>query len=356
VNITCPKHIVDLLVLAGLIGRNTHGDNSEKLQLQMITADGSQRNFFRIVEKGVPLCVGVSPLEAEGVHLAEAHAAMSIGRHLYAKDVAVPQIFAADEQRGVILFEDCGDTRLYDMAHMAREKGGAIKEQSAELYHKVIRQLVHMQIEGASEFDKNWCYDTPEYDHEVMIHKESGYFLRAFWCDLLGEEKPDGIDQEFENIAANAALGLPHFFLHRDFQCRNIMVVDSDVKFIDFQGGRFGPPGYDLASLLIDPYSSLEKPVRHEYLQLYLTELHDYIEYDEDVFLKQYHYLELQRNLQIIGAFAFLYNNRGKLFFKKYILPALDNLCSLLHNNYFRQYPNLQTLATEARSRLKKYI
>lgn len=352
----CPEHIVDLLVTAGLVGSSTYGQNSTELQLQMISADGSQRNFFRILEKGVSLCVGVSPLEAEGVHLAEAHAAMSIGRHLYAREVPVPQILAANEQTGVILFEDCGDIRLFDLVQMPGEQGDRRKEQSEYLYDKVIRQLVHMQVEGAQTFDKSWCYDTPEYDLEVMIHKESGYFLRAFWCDLLGEEKPSEIDIEFEDIAANAALGLPVFFLHRDFQCRNIMVIDSDVKFIDFQGGRFGPLGYDLASLLIDPYSSLEETVRHEYLQLYLSELHSYIEYDEDVFLKQYHHLELQRNLQILGAFAFLYKNRGKLFFKKYIHPALDNLCSILRNNDFLQYTNLQTIAEQARSRLTLHI
>lgn len=352
----CPKHIVDLLVNAGLLDRSTYGESSTRIQLKIISADGSQRNFFRIVEKGVSLCVGVSPLEANGVHLAEAHAAMAIGRHLYAKEVPVPKILAADEQTGVILFEDCGDTRLYDEIHKAREQGDRIQEQSEDLYNKVIRQLVHMQVEGANAFDKSWCYDTPEYDLEVMIHKESEYFLRAFWCDLLGGEKPLGITQEFEDIAANAALGLPHFFLHRDFQCRNIMVIDSEVKFIDFQGGRFGPPGYDLASLLIDPYSSLEEQTRHDFLQLYLSELHTYIEYDEDVFLKQYPYLQLQRNLQIIGAFAFLYKNREKIFFKKYILPALENLCSVLQNNDLLQYTNLQTLAKQARSRLKQYI
>ncbi len=355
-NNDCPKHIIDLLVIAGLIGKSSSTEKSTRLQLQLISADGSQRNFFRVVDSGVPLCVGVSPLVNEGVHLAEAHAAIEIGRHLYNKNVPVPKILAADEKTGVILFEDCGDIRFYDVIQKGRGQGGRLDEQSEYLYDKVIRRLVHMQIEGAKAFEKRWCYDTPEYDLDVMIHKESGYFLRAFWCDLLGEEEPVEIDQEFKDIAENAAFGLPLFFLHRDFQCRNIMIVDSDVKFIDFQGGRFGPLGYDLASLLIDPYSSRGERERQEHLQLYLSELHNYIQYDEEVFLKQYSYLELQRNLQIIGAFAFLYKARKKMFFKKYILPAVENLCSILRNNDFLQYTNLQTIAKLANSRVKKQI
>ena len=134
------------------------------------------------------------------------------------------------------------------------------------------------------------------------------------------------------------------------------MVVGSEVKFIDFQGGRLGPPGYDLASLLIDPYSVLDTPKRDEYLQLYLAELHNYIDYKEDIFLKQYYYLELQRNLQMIGAFAFLYKTRGKVFFKDYLPPALAHLCSILRRKELLQYTNLQTVAHKATTRLNHYL
>ena len=355
-NLNCPKHIADMLFESGIIGRNTYQQVSNKLHMQMISSDGSLRVFFRIIEKGVSLCVGVSPLEAQGLHLEEASSAISIGRHLYSKKIPVPQILAANKQTGVILFEDCGDTRLYDIIKESREQGDELKEKAEDLYQKTIQKLVHMQIEGANAFDTSWCYDTPEYNLEVMVKKESEYFLRAFWCELLKEEKPSGVSEEFGEIAANAALGLPLFFLHRDFQCRNIMVVDFEVKFIDFQGGRLGPPGYDLASLLIDPYSMLDESTRNQYLQLYLNELHNCIEYREDIFLKQYSYLVLQRNLQIIGAFAFLYKTREKIFFKKYIKPALENLSSILQAKEFHQYRNLRAIVDKAASRINHYL
>ena len=47
--------------------------------------------------------------------------------------------------------------------------------------------------------------------------------------------------------------------------------VNGKIKIIDFQGGRLGPLGYDLASLLIDPYAQLPEQLQHELLEHYFT-------------------------------------------------------------------------------------
>ena len=43
-------------------------------------------------------------------------------------------------------------------------------------------------------------------------------------------------------------------FLYRDFNARNVMLVDGEPYFIDFQGGRRGPVYYDVASFLLIAY------------------------------------------------------------------------------------------------------
>ena len=122
------------------------------------------------------------------------------------------------------------------------------------------------------------------------------------------------------------------------------MVKEGKVRIIDFQGGRLGPLGYDLASLLHDPYVSLPQGVRESLLEEYLMVLRQYIAYDPAQFREEYFYLSLQRHLQALGAFAFLGGQRGKSFFLQFIRPALLSLQTLLLDKGKRRYPDLAGL------------
>ena len=84
------KSIFDLLLKNGLIDESHIDHNGNALQLEKISADGSQRHFFRIIKEGKPFVVGVAPSDTKGLHVAEAHAAIAIGTHLYSRGVAVP--------------------------------------------------------------------------------------------------------------------------------------------------------------------------------------------------------------------------------------------------------------------------
>ena len=192
-----------------------------------------------------------------------------------------------------------------------------------------------MQVRGAEGFDPNWCWDTPSYDRALMLERESGYFLRAFWQDFLGREEPSGLQEEFISLADQATLIPADYFLHRDFQSRNIMLHQDEACFIDFQGGRLGPLGYDLASLLIDPYVSISIDLQDELLELYLDTLEGLIPVDRGTFKEEYLLLALQRNLQIVGAFAFLSKQRKKVFFRQFLPPAIGFLHTLLDCELF---------------------
>lgn len=342
------RRIADLLLENRVISRLQYDGFDQACTLQQISSDGSLRCFYRIACNDAPLCVAVLPAESQGQHIAEANSAMSIGDHLYSKNIAVPKILAGDTATGLILFEDCGDIRLHDIVQERVKKHRLPDERVDFLYRKVLAELAAMQWHGHQGFDARWCYDTAVYDHHVMMERESKYFLHACWYSLFDGKAIPGIEEEFEDIARNAATGEHAFFLHRDFQSRNIMVMGNETKIIDFQGGRLGPPGYDLASLLLDPYSRLPESVREEYLDYYLAQLGRYVACEEQPFRKQYLYLALQRNMQIIGAFAFLYQQRGKVFFKAYIIPALQSLNALMQNPELSRYRVLRGIAAEA--------
>ncbi len=345
--------VADLLHENGVIGTAARRKFTSSYSMAHLPADGSSRNFFRLLGPAGSLCIGVFPADDSPAALSEAHAAMRIGRHLYSLNIPVPAIVAADEETGLILFEDCGDIRLHDILVEKAPADMLPLEQQKILLRQSVAILARMQCVGVTGFNREWCHDTTEYDRNIMIGRESLYFLQEFWYGLLGGEQCEDIREEFEDIALQAGRGGDVLFLHRDFQCRNIMLAGSDLKIIDFQGGRIGPPGYDLASLLIDPYSGLAEDLREELLDFYLVELHKYLQYDEKTFLRQYLYLALQRNLQILGAFSSLFRKRGKPFFRNYLAPALNQLRLTLEKPELRCYGRLRKIVMRAEDRIE---
>ncbi len=309
-----------------------------------IDSDGSTRRFWRILRNDAPFCLIAAPAGTSPTELAESRSAWEIGSHLRIKGVPVPELFGWDSESGVLLFEDLGDSRLHDLVAKENDTSTRPPDVVIDSYRSALEHLVVMQCRGAEGFDKSWCWDTAQYDYQLMIDKESGYFLRAFWQGLLGHQVADGVPEELQEIARRAGEAPAGFFLHRDFQSRNIMIKKGAVRFIDFQGGRLGPLGYDPASLLIDPYSRLPLSLQDDLLTHYLQALRGYVTIDEAAFKRQFSLLALQRNMQIVGAFSFLSQVRHKVFFLDFIQPSLVSLKNRLEEPLFKDFPLLYTM------------
>ena len=72
-----------------------------------------------------------------------------------------------------------------------------------------------------------------------MRQYESDYFREAFLGRYLGWTGPvSELDRAFDHMAARASRAGAGFFLHRDFQSRNILVTGDRIGFVDWQGGR----------------------------------------------------------------------------------------------------------------------
>jgi aminoglycoside/choline kinase family phosphotransferase len=322
----------------------------DKIRISPLTPDGSLRRFCRIHHEDGRTAVAIAPPPDDAVGLKEAISGWHIGRHLFAAGAPVPELYGFEKETGLLVCEDLGEQRLHDLV----QKEGVNSEQVIRLYRQTVSELAWMQVRCKKGFNPDWCWDSPRYDRALMLERESGYFLRALCRDFLQLEiDKERITQEFHALADRASQADSTFFLHRDFQSRNIMIQDSRVRFIDYQAGRQGPLAYDLASLLIDPYASLPTPFQEELLEHYLDALTELLPYDRSQFLQEYLLLALQRNLQILGAFAFLSQQRAKPFFRQYLSPALSSLQSLLAKTATAEYPYLTALCHQCREQLK---
>ena len=335
--------------ITNFLHKEGFAEPGKKVLLTPLSGDGSSRLFFKIKTGTERLFCGVLPgNETQQQGLAEAHAAYNIGNHLKKRGIPVPAIHGFDPGSGFILFEDLGDTLFYDELEKKKKKNGnRAWDQVRNIYKEIIELLLYMQISGSVRFNRKWSWDTQRYDKKLMLEKESGYFMQALCRDLLGmKEFPAGLSDEFKVLASRASRPPAVYFLHRDFQSRNLMICKGEIRIIDFQGGRLGPLGYDLASLLIDPYANIPEQLQHELLQCYLDHLCKY-GLDEQAFLKGYPSLALQRNLQILGAFTFLSFKKQKIFFRQFILPAVLSLQQLLAGKEGKDYPHLQKLTED---------
>jgi N-acetylmuramate 1-kinase len=322
----------------------------DSVRVEQLSGDGSDRIFYRIKNGSGKSIIAVFPSPTMTQGFAEQISAFRIGVHLFDKNVVVPDIFAFDKEHGLLLFEDLGNVNLQSMVRNAN----SLNEVEG-LYYQAIEGLIAFQLDGIDEFDSRFCWDTPFYDKQMMLERESGYFSQAFCRDYMGKIPDDPrLPGEFLAIAHRAAQEPNNYLLHRDFQSRNLMVYESRVRIIDFQGARIGPLGYDLASMLLDPYVELTDDFQAEMFNYYIECVSRKIALDRIQFAEGYFCLSLQRNLQIVGAFAFLSQVKGKIYFEQFMLPAVYSLQTLLSSSRGNRYPALTSLVDELVVELEK--
>jgi len=301
------------------------GASSGRVELDPIRGDGSKRRFWRVAGSGkAPGLMAMANPPVNKTLEKENSAYLLIGRHLREKGLPIPRILFHDLEKGLFLLEDLGSRSLQDKV--------ASLDDPVPVYREVLRHLLRLQTRGAEGFDTAWCCQTKRYDRSVMRTFESDYFRDAFLRGYLGlKEGWPELEAPFDHLAKKASLAGGGFFLHRDFQSRNIMIPKGGIGFIDWQGGRLGPLGYDLASLLLDPYTGLSARQRETLFLYYLDMVREMNPQWADPLERYFPCLAVQRNLQILGAFAFLSRVMKKEYFEAYIPPALKTLSTLLH-------------------------
>ncbi len=329
------------------------GNCAKHVDIHALCGDGSDRSWFRATpDSNTPLRSGAAPTSAvvcdHGICLpgtdrrAQVDAFVAIGKHLYQNGIRVPRILAHDALSGVVAVQDLGNRHLADV--VAQQMPDL--SQITGMYEKVIDQLILFSRKGAHGFDRSWTCQTPYYSRSLILENECRYFVNRFVQGYLGKQIDfDALADDFHFIADQALTGGENGLMHRDCQSKNIMIKNGEPFFIDFQSARIGPLQYDLASLLLDPYVALPEHVQKNLLTYAMNRLNLISPDRRQQFELNFDYCSLTRNLQILGAFAYLSRVKGKLWFEAYIPTAL---ASLKHW--------MRTQAPDAVRRLKKLV
>ena len=305
-----------------------------KTKVAPLFGDGSDRKFFRLFCGNTTFVALISPrTRAEGVDENDSY--LKIGCHLHSKGIPVPRILFADPGKGRFLLEDAGDLHLQRFALRKRRD-------LERIYSRVLLMLASLHRKGPDGFAPDFCFDTALYDAPFIFERELEYFRKSFLNGCLRLEiDSEKLRPDFEKLAEAAGARQMRFVFHRDFQSRNIMVCQNRLWLLDFQGMRFGPPAYDLASLLIDPYVRIPEGLRERLAGLYWSAAGGFLGCSRGEFLKSYEAVGLCRNMQILGAFGFLGLVKGKRHFLDYIPWAWGRLREWLTRTCPGRYPEL---------------
>jgi len=302
-----------------------------------LAGDGSSRSYWRLSGRTGQTAVG-----AFGPDHEENEAFFSFTRSFRGVGLPVPELYRTDPEVGVWLEEDLGDTTLFQALVAAREDAAdAFPPSIVRLYRAVVEILPRFQVEGARVIDFGRCYPRAAFDRRSMLW-DLNYFKYHFLKLAQIPFNEARLEEDFGTLA-DYLLEVPaDGFLYRDFQSRNVLVQDGRLGFIDYQGGRRGPPHYDIASLLYDAKADMPEAVRQEVLEHYLAALGRHREVDEEDFRTHLRGYVLIRIMQAMGAYGYRGFFERKPRFLQSVPFAAANIGRILEEGLPVRVPELE--------------
>ncbi len=305
-----------------------------------LPSSGSNRRYFRITGSGMSL------IGAKGLDVDENIAFMEIAKHFRLKGLPVPQVLCASKDNMFYLQEDLGDITLFNTIQQGRDTSHFSPDEIA-LLKKTIATLPKLQFEGGKGLDYNVCFPQPEFD-ERNVWFDCNYFKYCFLKTTGIEFSEIKLHDDLTKMAADLLEdGNEETFMYRDFQARNVMLVDGNPYFIDFQGGRKGPLYYDLASFVWQAKANYPTSLKEELIETYREALKKYVDIPKETFYKKLRLFVLFRTMQVLGAYGFRGYFEKKPHFLQSVPFAIDNLRKLIQDQPFDEYPYIQKLLVE---------
>ena len=283
-----------------------------------LSANGSNRRYWRM--KGATQ----SCIAAYNADVAENEAFYYYSQALRARGARVPEVYAISNDRTLYLQQDLGDTTLYGLLYDKKRQGGGFDGEMLGLYRGVLADLVQMQVAGR---DMDFGYAYPRSDFDIQsIEWDLNYFKYYFLKLRYIPFNEELLERDFRTFAHYLTEGDCDYFMYRDFQSRNIMLVEGKPYYIDYQGGRKGAAQYDAASLLYSAKSDLPEAVRQELLTHYIGCMAQMRQIDRDGFRQRFYGYVLVRIMQALGAYGYRGYFERKNYFLESIPLAIGNL------------------------------
>lgn len=270
-----------------------------------LSGDASFRRYERLIGGPRPALLMDAPPPEEDVRRF-----VRIARHLTGLGFSAPEIYAADEDPGLLVLEDFGDD-----TYTRRLAAGQAEDDLYALATDVLCALHrHPDAAGAS---------IPAYADE-KLDEEALLLVDWYAPAALGAPLPADARAAYLSLWHDlypAARAVPDTLVLRDYHVDNLMWLPdrkgiAKCGLLDFQDAAIGPVTYDAMSLFedarrdISPY--LVRALRDHYLR-------GFPDLDRDAFDTSFAILGAQRHAKVIGIFTRLCVRDGKPLYLEHI-------------------------------------
>jgi aminoglycoside/choline kinase family phosphotransferase len=292
------------------------------ISITALPRSGSDRRYFRITD-GNKSIIG-----AYNANLDENEAFVGFTNHFRTRNLPVPEIYGYLPGKFVYYQKDLGDYNLYTWLHN-RPDISDFNDDTKELYRKILDTLILFQTRGIDGLNLDLCYPHKSFDRQSMMW-DMNYFKYMLLKLLAVPFNERNLEHDFNSLADYLLEAGQDYFLYRDFQTANIMVVGKDPWFIDYQGGRKGAPQYDVASLLNDAKIPMTQNNREELLEYFIDNFCSASGEDKRKFRGYYTGFSMIRLMQALGAFGFRGLYEQKPTFTETIVPGVNLLLYII--------------------------
>ena len=325
--------------------RKIFGNHDE--EIVKLPASGSDRKYFRISAKNKSVICTLNPIKEEN------DAFVGFSEHFRKMQLPVPEILGYNPDKGIYFQTDLGDQNLFSWLRDKQEHE-RFGTDTISLYHMIIDALILFQTKGIKGLDLDLCYPHRNFDRQSMMW-DMNYFKYMFLKLLAVPFNEKRLEHDFNNLADFLLAACQDFFLYRDFQSANIMIVGGSPWFIDFQGGRKGAAQYDIASLLYDAKIHMDQALRQLMMDYFCKRFCETTKTDIDNFSSHINSFIMIRLMQALGTFGFRGLYEKKPTFTDSLVPGLKLLLHISEENgEFIKLPEL-SLAIRSASECEKY-
>jgi len=291
---------------------------SAEIQISPLPKSGSDRRYYRIISEGKSI------IGAYNANIEENEAFIGFTEHFRNKSLPVPEIYGYIPDRYIYFLQDLGDTNLYTWLHN-KPVISPFDEETKALYRKILDNLILFQTKGIEGLNLDLCYPHRSFDRQSMMW-DMNYFKYMFLKLVAVPFNERRLEYDFNQLADYLLETGQDYFLYRDFQTANVMVIGGDPWFIDYQGGRKGAPQYDVVSMLYDAKIMMSEPDRQELLNYYIDRFCTVSGDSREEFRGYYTGFSMIRLMQALGAFGFRGLYEQKPGFAESIVPAVSLL------------------------------